>query len=157
MIGSRSLLAKYLASVLRKIGYASSVRQFDDAGRYYEYVSDSRNRAQIGWAGWVPDFLSASNFLRPLFTCKAFIPKSTANFNLFEFCDPTLDAKMKHAAQLQGSEADELWAQVDRELVDQAVTVPWSIPRKRVLVSERVGNFQAHPLWGTLIDQLWIE
>jgi len=64
---------------------------------------------------------------------------------------------MKHAAQLQGPEADELWAQVDRELVDQAVTVPWSIPRKRVLVSERVGNFQGHPLWGTLFDQLRVR
>jgi hypothetical protein len=25
------------------------------------------------------------------------------------------------------------------------------------LVSERVGNYQYHPLWGTLIDQLWVR
>jgi YVTN family beta-propeller protein len=156
MPGLKASLGDYVASVLRKIGFESSVRRFADVDEYYPYVGDSRNGAQIGWAGWVPDILSASNFLQ-LFRCDSFIPKSNANLNLFEFCDPALDAKMEHAAQLQGSEADELWAQVDRELVEQAVAVPWSIPRTRVLVSERVGNVQGHPLWGTLLDQLWVE
>ena len=26
-----------------------------------------------------------------------------------------------------------------------------------VLLSERVGNYQDHPLWGTLFDQLWVK
>jgi hypothetical protein len=67
-------------------------------------------------------YLAASSFLRPLFTCEA---KNTANsLNLFEFCDPALDAKMAHAAAVQGMDperATELWSAVDHDLVDQAV------------------------------------
>jgi ABC-type transport system substrate-binding protein len=69
------------------------------------------------------------------------------------YCDESLDAKMAKAAALQASDpvrADDLWAEVDHELVDQAVAVPWGSPGDRVLVSERVGNYQSHPLWGTL-------
>ena len=158
--GPRAAVSSYVASVLRKLGYAASVRHFDDPAAYYSYVADSRNRAQIGWAGWVPDYLAASNFLRALFTCDAFVPRSPTSLNLFEYCDPALDAKMEHAAALQESDplrAGELWADVDRALVDRAVTVPWSVPRQRVLLSNRVGNYQGHPLWGTLFDQLWVK
>jgi hypothetical protein len=67
---------------------------------------------------------------------------------------------MKEAAALEASDpvrADELWATVDRTLVDRAVTVPWRNPRNRVLVSKRVGNVQSHPLWGTLLGPLWVK
>jgi hypothetical protein len=37
------------------------------------------------------------------------------------------------------------------------VALPWSVPRNRVLVSERVGNYQSHPLWGTLFEQLRVK
>ncbi|MBD0328918.1 MAG: hypothetical protein ICV64_02290 [Thermoleophilia bacterium] len=46
---------------------------------------------------------------------------------------------------------------MDRALVDRAPVVPVSSVRNRVFVSERVGNVQAHPLWGTLLDQLWVK
>ena len=145
--------------MLRRLCYPASVRQFDPS-QYYSYVGDSRNRAQIGPAGWVPDYLVASNFL-DLFKCKTFVPRSDwENLNLFEFCDSALDAEMKQAQAVQGSDssrAAELYSDVDRKLVDRAVAVPFGSPRKEVLVSERVGNFQAHPLWGTLLDQLWVR
>jgi hypothetical protein len=82
------------------------------------------------------------------------------NLNLFEYCDPALDAKMQHATVLPSSDpvlAGDLWAEVDRAPVDRAVTLPWSPSRARVLVSERVGNHEGHPLWGTLLDQLWVK
>jgi peptide/nickel transport system substrate-binding protein len=153
-------VAPYFASLLRRLGYRSSLRRFSSFDGYLRYVGDSRNRAQIGQAGWQADTLAASNFLQPLFTCASYVPKSPINLNLFEYCDPALDAKMKEAAALEASDpvrADELWAKVDRTLVDRAVTVPWSNPRNRVLVSKRVGNVQSHPLWGTLLDQLWVK
>jgi len=109
---------------------------------------------------WYADTLAASSFFQPLFTCASFVPKSPANSNLFQYCDPRLDEKMKEAAALQASDpvrANELWEEVDRALVDRAVALPWSNPQARVLVSERVGNYRSHPLWGTLLDQLWVK
>jgi hypothetical protein len=35
--------------------------------------------------------------------------------------------------------------------------VPLYNPRALVVVSARVGNYQFHPLWQLLIDQLWVR
>ena len=53
--------------------------------------------------------------------------------------------------------ANELWAAVDRALVDQAAALPLANQRPVVFVSERVGNYQLHPKWTTLFDQLWVQ
>ena len=153
-------VARYFASLLRQLGYRTSTRAFPSPGAHFAYAVDSRNRAQSGPTGWFPDLIAASNFFQPLFTCAAFVPKSLANQNIFEYCNPQLDAKIKEAAAIQASDparANELWSEIDRTLVDQAVAVPWGSPRDKALVSERVGNYQGHPLWGTLLDQLWVK
>jgi len=153
-------IARYYVSLLRQLGYRSSLRLFPGFREYAEYVADSRNRAQIGQWSWYADILAASNFLQPVFSCASFVPESPANPNVSQYCAPGLDAKMTEAAALQASEparANELWAEVEHELVDRAVALPWGSPRPRVLLSERVGNYQNHLLWGTLLDQLWVK
>ena len=67
---------------------------------------------------------------------------------------------MKHAVALEVSDpeqANEVWATVDRAVVDQALALPFTNGLNPVLLSERVGNYQEHPLWGTLFDQLWVR
>jgi peptide/nickel transport system substrate-binding protein len=154
------LAARYLVSLLHRLGYRTSLRLFPNFDEYYGYVADSRNHAQAGSGGWIADSLVASNFFQPLFTCASFVPNSHANLNLSEYCDPRLDAKMEHAAALEVSDpvrANELWTRVDRALVDQAVAVPRTSGRNPVLLSKRVGNYQSHLLLGTLFDQLWVK
>jgi len=50
-----------------------------------------------------------------------------------------------------------LWADIDWEIVDQAPWVPLYNRRALVVLSVRVGNYQFHPLWELLIDQLWVR
>jgi YVTN family beta-propeller protein len=153
-------ISRFFVALLSRLGYRTSIRVVQSFEEHTAYVADSRNRAQLGGAGWVADTLAASNFFQPLFTCASFVPKSPVNLNWFEYCNPPLDAKMKEAAALQASDpvrANELWSEVDRAIVDQAVALPIASFRNRILVSERVGNYQSHPLWGTLLDQLWVE
>jgi YVTN family beta-propeller protein len=145
-------LARYFASVLRDLGYRTSLRVFPDFGQYFEYAGDARNRAQIGQAGIIAAILAPSDFFQP-FSCSPSLIQS-------EFCDPKLDARMRRAAALQASnpvQANRLWSEIERELVLQAPIVPVANVQQRVFVSRRVGNHQSHPLWGTLIDQLWVE
>jgi hypothetical protein len=68
--------------------------------------------------------------------------------------------EIRKAAALEVSDparANKLSAAVDRALVDQAVALAWSNEPNRVLVSGRVGNYQSHALWGTILDQLWVR
>ena len=53
--------------------------------------------------------------------------------------------------------ASSLWARIDHELVDQCPWVPIDNPRVFVLLSARGGNYQFHPYWTLLIDQLWVR
>jgi len=151
--------ARYFVRLLRELGYRSSLRVIPDFNDYNAYVYDSRHQAQIGPGGWYADILAPSNFLQK-FACASFLPKTSANNNLPEFCDRELDAKIARAAAVQTADrvrANELWADVDRALVDRAVIIPLGNPRNRVFVSDRVGNYQTHPFWGTLLDQLWVK
>jgi YVTN family beta-propeller protein len=145
-------LARYFASVLRELGYRTSLRVFPDFGSYLEYVGDASNRAQIGQAGITAAILAPSDFLQPFSCSGGLIPS--------EFCDPKLDARMRRASALQASnrvQANRLWSEIERELVLRAPVVPIANVQQRVFVSRRVGNHQSHPLWGTLIEQLWVE
>jgi peptide/nickel transport system substrate-binding protein len=104
--------------------------------------------------------VTPSDFLQRSFSCASFLPQSSANFNFSEFCSPGIDLEMRRAAAAQKtdpSRANELWAEVDHALVDRAVVIPTVSPRFPVFVSDRVGNYQSHPLWGTLLDQLWVK
>jgi len=49
------------------------------------------------------------------------------------------------------------WAVIDHELTDQAPWVPLYNPRDLTVLSARVGNYQFHPYWNLLIDQLWVR
>jgi YVTN family beta-propeller protein len=152
-------LARYFVSLLRELGYRSSQKVLSSSSEYWVYVGKPRNRAQLGPQGWVADFLAPSSFLADLFSCDAFRPGPDNN-NFSEFCDPATDARMKEAARIQASDpaaANALWADVDQDLVDQAVAVPLSNPRHVAFVSERVGNHQVHMQYGTLLDQLWVK
>jgi peptide/nickel transport system substrate-binding protein len=43
------------------------------------------------------------------------------------------------------------------EIVAQAPVVPTYNRSNVDFVSERVGNYQYHPQWGVLLDQLWVK
>jgi peptide/nickel transport system substrate-binding protein len=158
VLGAQAV-GRYFAGLLTQLGYRVRLRASSDVTQL-PYWADSRNRAQLGPTGWIADRLAPSNFSQPLFTCAAFVPKSPVNSNLSEYCNPRLDAEIERAAAIQGSDparAAEMWGEIDRALVDQAVAVPWASPSNASLVSGRVGNYQSHPLWGTLLDQLWVR
>ncbi|MBA2264597.1 MAG: ABC transporter substrate-binding protein, partial [Chloroflexi bacterium] len=74
-------------------------------------------------------------------------------------CDPTLDARMTEAGQLQATDAAaaaERWAEIDRAVVDLALWAPL-FNEGTDFVSARVGNYQFHPAYFVLLDQLWVR
>ena len=80
---------------LHSLGYRVAMKPVGDMDRYYAAVSDSRNRAQIGFAGW--SGLTPADFLVPQFSCSAFLPRSPNNLNGTQFCDPAIDRQMRRA------------------------------------------------------------
>jgi YVTN family beta-propeller protein len=159
--GFAGRMARYFASVLKRLGYRASVKVLPSlAGPYFAQVADSRKRAQIGFTAWAPDYPAASNFFSLLFTCSSFRPGDPNQLNFTGFCEPSIDAKIKRALALQANDpaaAGPRWAEIDRAIVDQAPWVPTYNSKWIGLVSKRVGNYQFHPEWGVLFDQLWVR
>jgi ABC-type transport system substrate-binding protein/DNA-binding SARP family transcriptional activator len=145
-------VSRYVAAVLRRLGYQARVKLVS-----HEALSKMRStgfkKIQIIPAGWVPDFPSANAMLPIWFRCDG------AN-NHDWFCRPGLDRLMEHAAEVEFSDphrAARLWSQVDRRLVADAAWVPLVNPRAVDFVSERVRNYERHPVWGLIADQLQLR
>jgi peptide/nickel transport system substrate-binding protein len=77
-----------------------------------------------------------------------------------EFCNPVIDNAVQHAQALEptaAAAANGVWAGIDRQITGQAPWVPLYNPRLDIATSSRVGNFQYHPFFGLLLDQLWVH
>jgi peptide/nickel transport system substrate-binding protein len=152
--------APYVASVLDRLGYRASVRVFTNCNAYTTFAGDSRDRPQLSFYSWYQDFPVPWDFIGPLFSCASFIPDNPGNGNLAEFCDPRIDAQTRQALALQSqglAAATPAWTAIDHELTDRAPWVPLYTPRDLTVLSTRVGNYQFHPYWNLLIDQLWVR
>jgi len=152
-------VGRYFVSILDRLGYRASLRVILDGQTYSQRAFDSRAQAQIGEFSWFQDYPAPADFIVPLFTCSSFVP-DTVNLNASEFCNRRIDAEVVRARQLGADHpnaAGALWAQIDRDIVNQAPWVPLYNPNFLVLQSRRVGNLQLHPFWEVLLDQMWVR
>lgn len=153
----RERVGRYIVKLLKELGYRASLRVIDDFGKYYAYVYGHERPVQLATSGWVADYIAPANFLQVNFACPSHAPLGV---NDSEFCDPRIDELMRRAAEAQIEDPAvglALWAKVDRAVADEAATVFLDNPRSTILVSKRVGNFQPHPEYGPLLDQLWVK
>jgi YVTN family beta-propeller protein len=144
-----------VVDALRRLGYKASLRIVPDA-TFFRIASDPRNRAQVISGGWNAGYPAASDLIARHLSCSGV----RSGQNAGRFCDPAVDRQIDRAQRLQiisSRQAGRLWANIDRELVDRAVTVSLVTPNTTDFVSKRVGNYQYHPLWGVLLDQLWVR
>jgi len=151
----------YFVSLLNKLGYKAGIKTLNSSVQY-SFVQDSRNKAQLSFSYWYPDYTSASNFLTTVVGCDGFRPASTSSPNLSEFCDPAIQKKTERAlklAQTDQDAANELWAEIDKETTDQAPLVTLFIANRLDFVSKRLGNFQFNPsvTGNFMINQAWVK
>lgn len=158
------VVVRYAARVLRQLGYNARARLTPDIDGHFAFVNDSRNRAQIGFYGWIADYLTPSTFIEWAFTCRRLIPGSSASINASQFCDRQVDRDFDRAYR-EASVAG--WATLDRKLLGSAPADPLVSRRAILLVSDRVGNVDQHGATqfpesrpaqlGPLLDQFWVR
>ena len=152
---SRMAIGRYFVDLLDDLGFRASLHVPESDFAYFDELLDPRTQAQIGYEAFAADYLSASNFIEPFFGCVQGAKRSAWNWS--HFCHPAVTHQIDQALATQGAEAAEHWAAADRRIVDLAPAVPLTNRRDLVFVSKRVGNVQHHPLWLTLLDQLWVR
>jgi peptide/nickel transport system substrate-binding protein len=76
------------------------------------------------------------------------------------FCNKQIDAAIRQALHLQLTTppaANRLWAKVDRLIVNSAPIIPLVSAKWIEFVSKRVRDYQYHPAFAMLLDQLWVH
>jgi peptide/nickel transport system substrate-binding protein len=150
--GSPEPGVRYIAAVLRRLGFRADVRIISSERL-------ARAPARFHWSiqllpvGWGPDYPSASEFFSLFIACNGV-------WTWHLFCDPRLDREMERAEALRFTDLErsaELWARLDREVVDRAVVLPLVNLRIVDLVSKRVRGYQHSPVYHFLPAQVWLR
>ena len=90
---------------------------------------------------------------RPLFRCAN---RGATNYS--QLCDRELERLSDRAQQAtEPADAAARWARVERRLTALDPVVPLLHNRQPYLLSPRAGNFAHHPMWGPLLDQVWVR
>ncbi len=162
-LGALTPADQYLASLLDRLGYPTHIKEFPGVDATASLrAADSRTAPQA-FLDVIPNTLlypSAAQVLQANFSCQSFVPDSTGNANLAEFCDPSLDAQIERALTAESNNAPDTaaqWTQADRTATDQAPAVPLTTNPDVHLVSARVADYQYSFAEGVLIDQLWVH
>jgi peptide/nickel transport system substrate-binding protein len=145
-------LGRYVAGIARRLGYRAVVQEeADPVGAMLAPGSD----VSVIRLGWAQDYAAPSNFIEPLFTCKA---NENDGVNVSQFCNRRVEALVARArATSDAAAAGAAWSRVDRLLVDEAPAIPLYTLSRADLVSKRVGNYIYNPEFGVLLDQLWVK
>jgi YVTN family beta-propeller protein len=146
-------VGRYFRSLLEDLGYRAEVREIRSIDAYFDDLLERPPDEQIALAGWVADYPAPSNFIVTLLSCDGLI-------NYGRFCDRGLESAIVRASRAQTiapNESDALWAQLDRDFVDRAPLVPLVNTALVDFVSDRLGNYQRHPVYGLLFSRVWVR
>jgi peptide/nickel transport system substrate-binding protein len=155
---SRSI-GVYLQSVLNELGYDASVKAISP-NLQFTYIQNTNNKVQISVSQWYQDYPAASDFLYVLFSCNSFHPGSDSSVNIAGFCDKDVEAKMEQALQTAVTDpkaANEMWAQIDKQVTDLAPVAELFTPKHVDFVSKRLGNFMFNAQFYWVIGQSWVK
>jgi peptide/nickel transport system substrate-binding protein len=152
-------LGLYFVGLLNKLGYKASLQALS-SDIQYPYIQNSKNHVQFAFSDWYQDYPAASDFLVILLGCESIHPNSNSSPNIAQFCDKKIQADMDRAGKvgITDSEAgNKIWAQVDKEVTDQAPWVAMYNPKFIDFLGSRVKGYQFSPQWYFLIDQASVK
>jgi peptide/nickel transport system substrate-binding protein len=152
-------LGLYFVGLLNKLGYKATLQALS-SDIQYPYIQNSKNHVQFAFSDWFQDYPAASDFLVILLGCKSIHPNSNSSPNIAQFCDKKIQAKMDKAGKTgitDPAAGNKIWAQVDKEVTDQAPWVSMYNPKYIDFLSSRVKGYQFSPQWYFLIDQASVK
>jgi peptide/nickel transport system substrate-binding protein len=130
---------------LKVIGVTVKALGVPDADFYTKYLEVPSTARRGVWdlaaAGWLPDWYgeAALSFFGPLFDGRV-LPPSSSNFGLFN--DPKVNKMIDQAkAAKSASAADAIWAQADRQVMEDAAFFPITDPNGATYHASQVHNY----------------
>lgn len=140
-------VTEYYADVLNQIGLDAKPKVIDSSV-YFQTVGNEKTEAQTGFANFFQDFPHPANFMTVV-DGDAIQPTNNSNFGNVD--DPQINAGIDRLSKEPDLRAvKDQWAQLDRQLVEEAWIAPYGNRMLTTFMSERMdfdGCSLVHPLY----------
>jgi peptide/nickel transport system substrate-binding protein len=132
-------VAEAVNQTLRNLGFKTKLNLVEHTVMYSKYCGVVSEKIDVcPNVGWIPDFGDPQAVLDVPFNGNLIVKNGTnSNWGLVNH--PKINAAMEAAAKVLGTKArGEAWAKIDRELVEQAVAIPYQWAKEPYIESNNV-------------------
>ncbi len=130
--------AQALQAGLKRAGITVTLKPLDDDS--FNQATTNGTDFDLSLSSWQPDFPSANANLQPLYDSSQI---GGGGYNISKYSNPDVDALIKEAsATIDQSDAQKLWAQADRKIMEDAPVVPLMYAKQSFLAGSDVENFR---------------
>jgi peptide/nickel transport system substrate-binding protein len=143
MVGSNVGVAAKTAEVTKeqfeKMGFQVTLRLVAPQTMYTRYCNTpASNVAVCPNVAWNKDFADGQTMLSPTFNGKNILEQGNSNWP--ELDDPAINEAMDKAEVLPVDQRPDAWAAIDKQVVDQAVAIPWDWEKTPLVESANVNG-----------------
>ncbi|MET9435036.1 ABC transporter substrate-binding protein [Streptomyces sp. NPDC006551] len=123
-----------------------------DPSAFYDTIGDTKNRTDLVYTGWCPDYPSGSTFLPFVFDGRYIKEKgNSGNHSLFRD-EATMKRMDEIAAMTEAQQAGKAWQELDGQILAKAPTAPVVIERMPLLLGTNIAGAFGHTSFGGQID-----
>jgi peptide/nickel transport system substrate-binding protein len=134
-------VAETVNQTLKNLGFKTKLNLVEHTVMYSKYCGVVSEKIDVcPNVGWIPDFGDPQAVLDVPFNGNLIVKNGTnSNWGLVDH--PKINAAMEAAAKVVGTKArGEAWAKIDRELVEEAVAVPYQWAKEPYIESKDVAG-----------------
>lgn len=123
-----------------------------DPSAFYDTIGDTKNRTDLVYTGWCPDYPSGSTFLPFVFDGRFIKVKgNSGNHSLFKD-EATMKRMDEIAAMSDGAQANKAWQELDGQILAKAPVAPGASKRRTLLIGTNVAGAFGHTSWSGQLD-----
>ncbi|WP_433346569.1 ABC transporter substrate-binding protein [Microtetraspora malaysiensis] len=130
--------AQSIKNSLARVGIKVELKGLD-GDTWYELISSADGDYDMTTNGWGADFPSGMSTIQPLFASSEI---GNGGGNASKFSNPKVDAAMDAAiAEPNLDKAAEMWAAIDKQIMEDAPIVPILVQRTQALAGSKIMNY----------------
>ncbi|UQI46457.1 ABC transporter substrate-binding protein [Streptomyces sp. HU2014] len=143
--------AEAIQQALGRAGIKATIETVDPSA-FYATIGDTKNRTDMVYTGWCPDYPSGSTFLPFVFDGRFIKEKgNSGNHSLFRD-DATMRRMDEIGAMTDTGRAAGAWQQLDGRILTQAPAVPVLVRRWPLVLGTNIAGAYGHTSFGGQLD-----
>ncbi|MEI6446921.1 MAG: ABC transporter substrate-binding protein [Actinomycetes bacterium] len=136
--GRAQKTAEITQNQLQKLGFKTKLQLVTQDSMYTQFCNVPKSQPAVcPNVGWLKDFNDAQTILVPTFNGDNIVPVNNSNWPQLDV-QSINEAMGKAQVETSSSSAGDQWAQIDRQITDQAPAIPWVWDNTQNIQSENV-------------------